>query len=439
MLQEISLYADLVIGLAYTAIPILILIFTINEGVSYIFKKLAIYFTLFILMCGITHFNSYVELYHKVNAYWVSVIKIITAIVSLMTAYQLGTNMKNIKDLMNKVLIAQENVIIYRGEMESMKKEIDTMYNVREQFIANISHEMRTPLQGILGFSELLSMTVLNSEQSELLQSLHLSSRLLQTIINDILDITKFKTPQFKLENREIYFFDVLYICIMMQFNKMVSNNIRLYLTLKTPIFNCIQGDSTRIIQILNNILSNSIKFSIDGSIYITLSSHIHRSELAFEDEYVPVLTSDSIPEPFMSISIRDTGIGIPHNKIKYVFNQFQQSEETISRKFGGTGLGLYIIYELLRIMKGEIFMKSSLGVGTEIVLFVPTGDALKDKIDGFPQMEIKDTEYLKKFIHEKKISPPELTLKKGLEECSILVVEDNHINQMVIERMLKK
>lgn len=273
---------------------------------------------------------------------------------------------------------------------------------------------MRTPLQGILGFSELLSMTVLNSEQSELLQSLYLSSRLLQTIINDILDITKFKTPQFKLEHREIYLFDVLYICVIMQFNKMVSNNIRLYLYLKTPIFNCIRGDSTRIIQILNNILSNSIKFSIDGSIYITLSSHTNRSELTFDDEYVPILISDSIPEPFVLISIRDTGIGIPRNKIRCVFNQFQQSEEKISRKFGGTGLGLYIIYELLRIMRGEIFMKSSLGVGTEIVLFIPTGNTLKDKIDGFPQMEIKDTEYLKKFIHEKKNKSAGINVEKG-------------------------
>ena len=204
-------------------------------------------------------------------------------------------------------------------------------------FIANTVHEIRTPVQTIIGTLELLSDTKLNTEQTEYVRQIKFGADVLLTLVNDILDFSKIHSNNFSLENIP---YDVIslteqtaYLESIEAFNK----NIELVTDIDYSIPPLIMGDPTRVKQILLNIIKNAIKFTSDGYIHVELSNK-NKDKLLFQ--------------------ITDTGIGIPTEKIDKIFSSYYQADASTSRKYGGTGLGLAICKALIAAMNGEIGVK---------------------------------------------------------------------------------
>lgn len=206
-------------------------------------------------------------------------------------------------------------------------------------FIANTVHEIRTPVQTIIGTLELLSDTNLNTEQTEYVRQIKFGADVLLTLVNDILDFSKIHSNNFNLENIP---YDVItlteqtaYLESIEAFNK----NIDIVTDVDYTIPPLIMGDPTRVKQILLNIIKNAIKFTSQGYIHVELSNK-NNNELLFE--------------------ITDTGIGIPSQKMEKIFSSFYQADASTSRKYGGTGLGLAICKALVTAMNGKIGVKSN-------------------------------------------------------------------------------
>ena len=204
-------------------------------------------------------------------------------------------------------------------------------------FIANTVHEIRTPVQTIIGTLELLSDTKLNTEQTEYVRQIKFGADVLLTLVNDILDFSKIHSNNFSLENIP---YDVIslteqtaYLESIEAFNK----NIELVTDIDYSIPPLVMGDPTRVKQILLNIIKNAIKFTSDGYIHVELSNK-NKDKLLFQ--------------------ITDTGIGIPTEKIDKIFSSYYQADASTSRKYGGTGLGLAICKALIAAMNGEIGVK---------------------------------------------------------------------------------
>lgn len=230
-------------------------------------------------------------------------------------------------------------------------------------FIANTVHEIRTPVQTIIGTLELLSDTKLNTEQTEYVRQIKFGADVLLTLVNDILDFSKIHSNNFSLENIP---YDVVslteqtaYLESIEAFNK----NIELVTDIDYSIPPLVMGDPTRVKQILLNIIKNAIKFTSDGYIHVELSSK-HKSKLLFQ--------------------ITDTGIGIPTDKIDKIFSSYYQADTSTSRKYGGTGLGLAICKALIAAMNGEIGVKPNPYGGSIFWFTIPLVPAENPEVKEF-------------------------------------------------------
>lgn len=230
-------------------------------------------------------------------------------------------------------------------------------------FIANTVHEIRTPVQTIIGTLELLSDTKLNTEQTEYVRQIKFGADVLLTLVNDILDFSKIHSNNFSLENIP---YDVVslteqtaYLESIEAFNK----NIELVTDIDYSIPPLVMGDPTRVKQILLNIIKNAIKFTSDGYIHVELSSK-HKNKLLFQ--------------------ITDTGIGIPTDKIDKIFSSYYQADTSTSRKYGGTGLGLAICKALIAAMNGEIGVKPNPYGGSIFWFTIPLVPAENPEVKEF-------------------------------------------------------
>ena len=230
-------------------------------------------------------------------------------------------------------------------------------------FIANTVHEIRTPVQTIIGTLELLSDTKLNTEQTEYVRQIKFGADVLLTLVNDILDFSKIHSNSFSLENIP---YDVVslteqtaYLESIEAFNK----NIELVTDIDYSIPPLVMGDPTRVKQILLNIIKNAIKFTSDGYIHVELSSK-HKNKLLFQ--------------------ITDTGIGIPTDKIDKIFSSYYQADTSTSRKYGGTGLGLAICKALIAAMNGEIGVKPNPYGGSIFWFTIPLVPAENPEVKEF-------------------------------------------------------
>ena len=230
-------------------------------------------------------------------------------------------------------------------------------------FIANTVHEIRTPVQTIIGTLELLSDTNLNTEQTEYVRQIKFGSDVLLTLVNDILDFSKIHSNNFSLENIP---YDVVslteqtaYLESIEAFNK----NIELVTDIDYSIPPLVMGDPTRVKQILLNIIKNAIKFTSTGYIHVELSNK-NKDKLLFQ--------------------ITDTGIGIPTEKIDKIFSSYYQADTSTSRKYGGTGLGLAICKALIAAMNGEIGVKPNPYGGSIFWFTIPLVPAENPEVKEF-------------------------------------------------------
>lgn len=290
-------------------------------------------------------------------------------------------------------------------ELEKALDEAKKANKLKGDFIATVSHEVRTPMNGIIGLSTLLYDSELNDEQKDFVRMIKKSADSLLGIINDILDFSKIESGQFEVDRSA---FDIVSLSNEMAVifgEKVYKENVELRVNIDSDIDDTVVGDSVRLRQILNNILSNAVKFTHEGYIKLSLTNE-------------PINISTSM----YKFKIEDTGIGIPEEKIEVIFNRFTQGDASTTRKYGGTGLGLAITKEIVELMNGSISVKSEPNVGTIFYLDIPFQINKKNRITTHTQNE--------EFLRE---------LREQVAGSKILIVEDNIINQKVTQKMLEK
>ena len=282
------------------------------------------------------------------------------------------------------------------AELQKAKFEAEKANRSKSEFLANMSHEIRTPLNGIMGFVDLLHKDERDKKKQERLKIIKDSSHTLIDILNDILDFSKIETGKLLIEKTKVNILDIFSQTVNLFTEKAKEKNIRIKLSLDDRIPKFIFGDSTRIKQIISNLLSNALKFSNENSEIKVSVSYLNDTNEAY-------------------CEIQDTGIGITPDRIDTIFEAFEQEDSSTTRKYGGTGLGLSIVKLLIKLMDGEIGVTSELGRGSKFYFTLPILEASED-------VQADDA----------------TTVNKEALSGYALIVEDNKTNQMLMSALLE-
>jgi signal transduction histidine kinase/CheY-like chemotaxis protein len=280
-------------------------------------------------------------------------------------------------------------------------KEAQEAKQLQEQFLANMSHEIRTPMNGIKGMTDLLLNTPLAEKQQEMAGMIKRSVNNLLVIINDILDFSKIKAGKLRIEKIDFSIKEVVTNVTSLLAHQLTMKGLRLFVTITPDVPDRLTGDPYRLNQILTNLLGNAIKFTNTGHVQVEVT-----------------LQEQSADKLIVSFTVNDTGIGIAPESLPYIFDSFSQAGQDISRRYGGTGLGLTISKQLLHLQGGDISVKSTPGKGSAFHFYLPFGYS----INQVPEVLVRDAQDNSQLLVGK----------------HFLVAEDNEINQKLIDYVLK-
>ncbi|WP_163407081.1 GAF domain-containing hybrid sensor histidine kinase/response regulator [Flavobacterium ajazii] len=309
---------------------------------------------------------------------------------------QLNDNQRNALNIVARHVINTLELGRKNKELAKQKKIADRAVAAKENFLANMSHEIRTPLNAVIGFTELLFETSLDEQQKDFLKDVQIAGENLLVIVNDILDLSKIESGSIALEQKPFELKSALkhvYDLLKVKVHEAVDFN--LFLDAELP--EIISGDQGRLNQIMVNLAGNALKFTMEGEVTISVKRIAE--------------TDDSHQIRF---SVKDTGIGISQKNLDTIFGRFTQAEESTTRKFGGTGLGLNIVKQLVQLHDSDIHVKSREGSGSEFYFTVS----------------------YKKASLDAKI--PEDKLVNDLGMLHILLFEDNYLNQKLAQNVVE-
>ncbi|MEP5631405.1 MAG: response regulator [Tateyamaria sp.] len=244
----------------------------------------------------------------------------------------------------------------YEKQLKTARAEAEAASRVKSAFLANMSHEIRTPMNGVVGMSELLGDTGLSEEQQLYVDTIKNSGEALLVIINDVLDYSKIEAEKLQLHPEPFDLERCIHEVIMLLQSSARDKNLTLLVDFDLFLPTTYVGDPGRMRQVLTNLMGNAVKFTNEGHVLVRVTG-------------VPDIESGCAN---VNITIEDTGIGIPSDKIKHIFGEFNQVENERNRQFDGTGLGLAISQRLVGLMGGEVWVTSEDGVGSCFGFSIP-------------------------------------------------------------------
>ena len=339
-----------------------------------------------------------------------------------------------IKTLADQIAMALENAQLYESEKRNVEMA-EAASRAKSEFLANMSHEIRTPMNSIIGFSDLLLQENLPDELGDFVRTIKLNGEELLHIINQILDLAKVETGRMEVEMIEFDLQEMVESVAQLQRPRVLDKGLKFEVETNVKVLPLIESDRTKIRQIMVNLLGNAIKFTEEGKVKII----------------VQVGTTNN-KQGTLVVHIEDTGVGIPPEKSSTIFESFTQADASITRRFGGTGLGLTLCKQMVELLEGRIWFESEVGKGSvfsfEIPIKVIAERAIANEIRKEHPLQ-RDEERIETEVHSK----DEETILSKLDEITsqsreegdngkpptVLLIEDNASTTALIKRYLER